>query len=97
MNDPPKVTVNIDQKALSLLYKEKEAQDFIEDRCEAIARQARSTVHVISGTLRDHIEVRENPQGGRDIGVWDVPYADEEEERHPYLRPAMDAGRGDSK
>lgn len=94
MNNPPKVTVNINERALKLLYKEKEFQSYADEAADLVVQQAKSTVHIISGNLHDHIEARENPQGGRDIGVWDVPYADAEEELHPYLRPALDAAKG---
>lgn len=61
---------------------------------EIIAKEARDTVHVITGNLRDSIEVK--VVGKTVTIVANADYAGIEEfgsptrEAHPYLRPAID-------
>lgn len=58
---------------------------------EIIVQEARDTVHVITGNLRDSIEVKVE---GKTVNiVAGADYAGEEEYRegnHAYLRPAID-------
>lgn len=95
-NPEPHVTVKIDQNNFLKLREQKEAQDAVNEAADLVVDEAKRTVHVVTGNLRDHIEKRPSSDGvSVDIGVFEgADYADIEEERHPYLRPALNAAKG---
>lgn len=94
-NPEPHVTVKINQAELRKLTQVKEVQQKLERVADIVVEHAQANVHVVTGNLRSHIRKRLNPENGYDVGVFEgADYADIEEERHPYLRPALDAAKG---
>lgn len=73
---------------------------------EVIASYAKMIVHVITGDLRRSIRVEPASDGTADViagGINGVDYAPYEEfgtrfrSAHPYMRPALDAGRSEAR
>jgi hypothetical protein len=93
-NPTPHVTIKLNQAELKRLTQVREVQQKLESVADAVVEEAKSTVHVKTGNLRSHIRKRLNPEDGYDVGVFEgADYADIEEERHPFIRPALDAAR----
>ncbi len=98
-----RVRVNIDISAIADVPKSPEVQADMDRRSGAVLRTQQRLVPVDTGNLKRHLEIRNLPSGGRQIGAWDVDYAADVENGwqarrrfvpgQPYLKPSIDSAR----
>ncbi len=98
-----RVRVNIDASSIADIPKLPEVQADMDRRAAAVLRTQQRLVPVDTGNLKRHLQIRNTPTGGRQIGAFDVDYAAKIEEGwqfhnrfipgQPYIRPSIDSAR----
>lgn len=83
--------VELDQSAIAAFLNGPEVAAAVQRRTFAVERRAKQIVHVDTGLLRSRI--RSRMEGTTGIVEALTEYAIYEELLHPYLRPALSAGR----
>lgn len=98
------VKVVINKDAMAKIVYSNDVQNGMDKLANAGLEMQKRLVPVLTGRLRNGLTIKRTPDGGRQIGVFDVGYARYVEEGHktrggtfvpaqPYIRPSLDAIR----